>query len=89
MTGTLAGALAVRQIPNHPDKVWSEVEGDIENVEGVIRITRIRIKYHLKIPKGKREAAERAVATHERKCPAAMSVQGAIQLEYTAAIDEE
>ena len=89
MTGTLAGALAARQIPNHPDKVRSEVEGDIENVDGVIRITRIRVKYHLKIPQGKRGAAERAIATHERKCPAAMSVQGAIQLEYSAEIEEE
>lgn len=89
MTGTLAGALAVRQIPNHPDKVRSDVEGDIENVDGVIRITRIRVKYHLKIPQGKREAAERAIATHERKCPAAMSVKGAIQLEYSAEIEEE
>ena len=89
MTGTLAGALAVRQIPNHPDKVWSEAEGDIEDVDGVIRITRIRIQYHLKIPKGKREAADRAVATHEQKCPAAMSVKGAIHLEYSAEIEEE
>lgn len=54
-----------------------------------MRITRIRVHYHLKIPSGKREAAERAIATHERKCPAAMSVKGAIDVQYEAEIEEE
>ncbi len=79
----------MRQIPPIPDKVWSEVEGDIENVDGVIRITRIRVKYHLKIPKGTREAAERAVDKHPSKCPAAMSVKGAIEIAISAEIEEE
>jgi uncharacterized OsmC-like protein len=78
----------VRQIPVDPGKVWSEVEGDIENVDGVIRIVRIRVKYHLKVPADKRAAAERALATHESKCPAAMSVKGAIAIEYSAEIEE-
>ena len=78
----------MRQIPVDPGKVWSEVEGDIENVDGVIRIVRIRVKYHLKVPADKRAAAERALATHESKCPAAMSVKGAIAIEYSAEIEE-
>lgn len=69
--------------------MWSEVEGDIENVDRVIRITRIRVKYHLKIPAGKRAEAERAIATHEQKCPAAVSVRGAIAIEYSSDIQEE
>ena len=81
--------LAARGIPNHPDKVWSEIEGDIENIDGVIRITRIRAKYHLKIPAGKRADAERSIEVHERKCPAATSVHGAIAIEYSADIQEE
>ena len=78
----------MRQIPVDPGKVWSEVEGDIENVDGVIRIVRIRVKYHLKVPADKRAAADRALATHESKCPAAMSVKGAIEIEYSAEIEE-
>ncbi|MBI3698109.1 MAG: OsmC family protein [Acidobacteria bacterium] len=81
--------LEARGIPSHPDKVWSEVEGDIENIDRVIRITRIRVKYHLKIPGGKREEAERAVAIHEPRCPAATSVRGAIAIECSAEIEEE
>ena len=34
MTGTLAGALAVRRIPTRPDRLTAEVEGFIENVDG-------------------------------------------------------
>jgi len=51
----------VRDIPAPPDKITAAVEGDIEAVDKVLRITRIRVRYDLKVPKGKREAAERAV----------------------------
>ncbi len=81
--------LGARGIPSYPDKLWSEVEGDIENIDRVIRITRIRVKYHLKIPAGKREEAERSVQIHEQRCPAAVSVRGAIAIEYSSEIQEE
>ncbi len=80
--------LEARGIPSYPDKLWSEVEGDIENVDGTIRITRIRVRYHMTIPAGKRAAAERALSLHQQKCPAAMSVQGAIDISWTADIQE-
>ncbi|MXY69164.1 MAG: OsmC family protein [Acidobacteriia bacterium] len=88
MTGTLSGALAVRKIPNHPDRVQSDIEGDIENVDGVMRITRIRVHYRLKIPAGTRDRAQRALDTHQVKCPAAMSVKGSIDIETSADIEE-
>jgi organic hydroperoxide reductase OsmC/OhrA len=65
------------------------VEGDIENIDGVIRIVRIRVKYHLKIPSGTRERAQRALDTHQQKCPAAMSVAGCIDISLDAEIEEE
>ena len=52
-------------------------------------IQRIRVTYHIKIPQGKRPEAERAVATHERKCPAATSVRGCIHIQYSSDIVEE
>ena len=52
-------------------------------------IQRIRVTYHIKIPPGKRPEAERAVATHERKCPAATSVRGCINIQYSSDIVEE
>ncbi len=79
----------MRQIPSEPGKVSSTVEGDIEAVDKILKITQIRVHYKIRIPVGKREAAERAVATHERKCPAASSVRGCIPIEIKADIEEE
>ncbi|MBI4265445.1 MAG: OsmC family protein [Acidobacteria bacterium] len=79
----------MRQIPTEPNKVAAQVEGDVEAVERVLRIARMRVHYTLRIPRGMREAAERAVATHEQKCPAATSVRGCIPIAITADITEE
>jgi organic hydroperoxide reductase OsmC/OhrA len=65
------------------------VEGDIEAVDGVLRIARLRVRYALRIPAGTRDAAERALATHEMKCPAAASVRGCIPIEIAADITED
>ena len=79
----------MRQIPSEPGKVTATVEGDVGAIERVLRITAIRVHYKLRIPAGKRAAAERAVATHEEKCPAATSVRGCIPIAITADIEEE
>jgi organic hydroperoxide reductase OsmC/OhrA len=79
----------VRQIPTEPNKVDAQVEGDVEAIDRVLRISRIRVHYTIRIPRGMREAADRAVATHEQKCPAATSVRGCIPIAITADITEE
>ncbi len=79
----------MREIPATREKIEADVEGDIEAVDNVLRITRIRVRYRLRIPSGTRERAERAVATHATKCPAANSVRGCIDLDITADITEE
>ena len=58
MTGTPAGAPEARGIASHPDKMLAEVNGTIENVESKPLITRIRVNYHLKVPKGKGRGAK-------------------------------
>jgi len=84
MTGTLGRALEVRGVASHPDRLSSDVEGDIEDVDGVMTITEIRIKYRVKLPAAKLADAERALSVHEKGCPAAMSVKGAIRVNYEA-----
>ena len=79
----------MRQIPAGPDRIQAEVEGDIGAVDRILRITGIRVHYRLKVPAGKREAAQRAVDTHEQKCPAATSVRGCIPITIAADIVEE
>ncbi len=80
MMGTLATGLAGRKIPTHTDLYSAHVEGDIEDVDGVLRITRIRVDYALKVPAGKADEAREVFADYIKGCPAAMSVQGCIDL---------
>ena len=89
MTGTLAGALAARKIPTQPDKLVAEVEGFVENIDGTPLITRIRVKYHVKVPQGRRADAERAIQVHEKGCPVAQSVQRGIRVEWEGEVEEE
>ena len=88
MMGTLARFLAERQIPIPEDRYWAEVEGDIENVNKVLKITQIRVKYHLKVPKGKEEDAKNAFSTYLPSCPAAQSVIRCIQIRDHLMIED-
>jgi hypothetical protein len=81
MMGTLATVLAGRKIPTFGDRYRADAEGDIEDVDGVMRIMRIRVKYTLKVPPGKLEEAREAMRSYITRCPAAMSVRGCIALE--------
>jgi organic hydroperoxide reductase OsmC/OhrA len=65
------------------------VEGDIEDVNGILKITRIRVQYHLKIPKEKAAEAQEAFSTYLPRCPAAQSVIGCIGIEGKLIIEEE
>ena len=60
MMGTLARFLAEKQIPTPEDRYRADVEGDIENVNNVLRITQIRVTYHLNLPQGKADEAKGA-----------------------------
>ena len=89
MTGTLSGALAARGIAAVPGKLETDVEGEIVKADRTILVSRVRLSYHLKVPKGQREVAERAVAIHEQGCPIYQSLQRGIQVEWSADIEEE
>ena len=78
----------MRDIPATTETITATVEGDVEAIDNVLQIARIRVRYRLIIPKGKREAAERAVERHPTKCPAANSVRGCIDLDIQAEITE-
>jgi len=86
--GTLAGVLASKKIPTHTDRYRAEVEGDIENVEGVLKITRIRVHYILQVHRGKVEEARQSMDEYLHRCPAAQSVIGCIDLQHTMSIRE-
>ena len=66
----------------------ADVEGDIEDVGGVMKITRIRLRYRFRIPVGTREKTERVLNSYAEQCPAYQSVKGCIECTWAADIEE-
>ena len=89
MAGTLGGALEGRGIPSYPGKISADVEGTIENIDGKPLLTRVHVKYTLKVPRGKTQDAERAVEVHDKGCAAAQSVKRGFTIDFEAVIEEE
>jgi len=88
MMGTLATLMAGKKIATPESRYWAEVEGDIENVNGVLKITQIRVKYHLKVPAEKTADARESFSSYLAKCPAAQSVKDCITLKDDLVIEE-
>jgi len=88
MMGTLAAVLAGKKIFTSKDRYWAEVEGIIENVNNILKITRILVKYHLKVPKEKVVEARTAFSSYIDSCPAAQSVIGCITIKDDLLIEE-
>lgn len=89
MTGTVAGALEARGVSAAADKLEVEAEGSIEDVDGKMILTGIKLHYRLKVPKDKRAAVERALEHHEGLCAASESVRRGITVEWDSEIVEE
>ena len=82
MMGTLAGVLARKKIRTFRDRFEASVTGDIEDVDGTLKITRIRVAYRLKAPEERRKDAREAMENYIHLCPEAQSVAGCIQIDH-------
>jgi uncharacterized OsmC-like protein len=71
------------------ENLVAQVEGDIEDVDGVMKITRIRLHYRFRIPAETRDKVDRLLETYAEKCPAYQSVKGCIECSWDADIEEE
>ena len=87
--GTLAMVLAVKKIRTSEDNYRADVEGDIENIDGVLKITEIRVNYHLKVQEEKADDAKRAFSSYLKLCPAAQSVIGCIRIRDKLELEEQ
>jgi hypothetical protein len=89
MLGTLNGALEARGIKLAPDAIHASVSGTNEQTEsGIIKLTRIDVAYTLRIPSGTRETVDKVLARHREKCHTAMSLVGAVDVQWSASISE-
>jgi uncharacterized OsmC-like protein len=66
----------------------AQVEGDIEDAGGVMRITRIRLRYRFHVPVGSKAKVDRVLASYAENCPAYQSVKGCIDFSWDAEIVE-
>lgn len=88
MLGTLNGALEVRGLKLPAAAVAATAEGINDVVDGIIRLTEIRVAYRLRIPAANRELVDRALAKHQDKCPTAASLSQSVRISWTAEIEE-
>lgn len=82
MMGTLAAVLAGKHIATHADRYRADVEGDIRAVDGILRITDIRVRYTLALAPEQDTDAHLAFDAYIDKCPAAQSVVGCITIDH-------
>ncbi len=80
--GTLAAVLAGKNIPTPEDRYRAEVQGDIEDVDGVLRITHIHVHYFLKVEDEQEKDVEDALNVYLSRCPGAQSVIGCIKISH-------
>lgn len=89
MLGTLNGALEVRQVSLAGDAISARVDGINEIVDRIPTLTQLKVHYTLRIPAGSREVVDRALASHQSKCPSAQSLAAAVDIIWTADITED
>ena len=58
-------------------------------MDGTIAITRIHVKYRISVPKGEREAVERALEHHKEHCPVAVTLTRGVEFSFDADVEEE
>ncbi len=86
--GTLAAVLAGKKIRTIKDLFKAIVTGDIEDVDGVLKITRINVQYSLKVPEEKRDEAMEALNNYIKLCPGAQSVIGCIDITHELTMED-
>lgn len=80
--GTLAAVLASKKISTSPNKYRAQVKGEIENVDGVLKITNIHVQYFLSLGDDLKNDAEESLNIYLPMCPGAQSVIGCIKISH-------
>lgn len=78
----------MRGVSLPPDAIRARAEGFNEIREKLAVLTRIHVHYTLRIPAGTREKVDRALVRHAEKCPTAASLAGAVDVTWSADIEE-
>jgi uncharacterized OsmC-like protein len=82
LTGTLAGALEALGIDTSPENLEAVAEGTIEEIDGRMLLTHVKVHYRVRAEQDKVEAVQRAIASHGSRCPVSESVRRGIAVEW-------
>ncbi len=82
LTGTLAGALEALGIDTAPGNLEAVAEGTIEEIDGRMLLTHVKVHYRVRAAQNQREAVQRAIASHGSRCPVSESVRRGIAVEW-------
>ena len=88
MLGTLVGVLEARGIELDDGAVSATVEGINEIRDRLPVLSRIRVHYSIRIAADSRDVVDRALERHQTKCPTANSLKAAVDIEWSAEIEE-
>lgn len=78
----------MRGIVLDPADILADVRGVNRTVDGLPLLREVHVHYRLRIPAGARGTVDRALERHASKCPTAQSLKGAIEVVWTAEIEE-
>ncbi len=71
------------------DAISVRAEGVNEVVDRMVVLTRIHAHYTIRLPAGAaRDKVDRALETHVPKCPTARSLEGAVEVSWSADVTE-
>jgi len=71
------------------DAISVRAEGVNEVVDRMVVLTKIHAHYTIRLPAGAaRDKVDRALNTHVAKCPTARSLEGAVQVSWSADVTE-
>ncbi len=70
------------------DHIRLSAEGFNEMRDKIPVLTKIHVHYTIQIPEGTREIVDEALERHVDKCPTAQSLKGAVEITWTAEIEE-
>ncbi len=79
----------MREVKLGTEQIRAKAEGFNEMKGKIPLLTRIHVHYTLQIPAGSREKVDRALSTHVERCPTAQSLAGAVDVTWSADIEEE
>ncbi len=79
----------MREVKLGTEQIRVKAEGFNEIQGKIPLLTRIHVHYTIQIPAGSREKVDRALSTHVERCPTAQSLAGAVDVTWSADIQEE